>query len=102
MNRSISAVVAGLVWLVPLAMTGDAQAPTVAIPKPGVPEILTMEGKFIRVAYNNEGYVILGYQPANRSVGGDWMRDTIGYFPPKASTACRLGFRAASRTANTG
>ncbi len=59
----------------------DAQAqetPTIQIPQPGVPEILTLEGKFIRVAYNNEGYVILGYQAANRSVGEEWMLLEIG------------------------
>jgi len=39
---------------------------------------MTMEGKFVRAAYNNEGYVILGYQPANRSVGEEWMLLEIG------------------------
>ena len=34
---------------------------------------MTMEGKFVRAAYNNEGYVIIGYQLVNRSVGEDWM-----------------------------
>ena len=48
------------------------------IPQPGVPQIMTMEGKFIRVAYNNEGYVILGYQAANRSVGEEWLLLEIG------------------------
>ncbi len=45
----------------------------VKIPEPGVPQIMTMEGKFVRAAYNNEGYVIIGYQLVNRSVGEDWM-----------------------------
>jgi hypothetical protein len=108
---------------------------------------MTMEGKFVRASYNNEGYVILGYQPANRSIGEEWLlleigltvrdnvpdftmtrdalsletpdgktiplastvefragntqglqnrakvqRDSINYFPPKASRACRIGF----------
>ena len=78
MNRLMAAFVAGLVFLGPLAMQGDAQAPTVQIPQPGVPEILTIEGKFVRVAYNNEAYVILGYQAANRSVGGDWLLLEVG------------------------
>ena len=119
----------------------------VQIPDPGVPEAMTMEGKFVRAAYNNEGYVILGYQATNRSVGEEWMllevgmtvfdkvpaynlkrdaisldvpdgktiplptviehrdgdtrpiqnrakvqRDSINYFPPSASRACRIGF----------
>ena len=39
---------------------------------------MTMEGKFVRAAYNNEGYVILGYQLANRSVGEGWMLLEVG------------------------
>ncbi len=48
------------------------------IPEAGVPEIMTMEGKFVRAAYNNEGYVILGYQLANRSIGEGWMLLEVG------------------------
>ena len=125
------------------------QKPTVAIPNPGVPEVMTIEGKFVRAAYNNEGYAIIGYQVANRSLNEEWMmidlgttvrdnvpeykltrdklwvdtfdgkkvplatieeyrkanlralenrarvqRDSIDYFPPMASQACRIGFFA--------
>ena len=133
------------------------QAPTikipgqadVKIPEPGVPQIMTLEGTFVRAAYNNEGYAILGYRTANTSVGEEWMlleigltvrddvkpfklkrealsletpdgkkvplptleeyrkadvralenrasvvRDSINYFPPSASQACRIGFFA--------
>jgi hypothetical protein len=52
--------------------------PVVQIPQPGVPQIMTLEGKFIRVAYNNEGYVILGYQASNRSIGEEWMLLELG------------------------
>lgn len=52
--------------------------PQVKIPDPQVPEIMTMEGKFVRAAYNNEGYVILGYQVANRSIGEEWMMIDFG------------------------
>ncbi len=52
--------------------------PKVQIPKAGVPEIMTMEGKFVRAAYNNEGYVILGYQAANYSVGEEWLLLEVG------------------------
>jgi hypothetical protein len=133
-----------------LAVSGDAQEqqkPVVKIPEAGVPEVMTLEGKFVRAAYNNEGYAILGYQLANRSIGEPWMliefgatlrdgvpnyrltrehlsldipdgqkiplasieehrkanlaalearekvqRDSINYFPPSASQACRIGF----------
>ena len=74
-KNALLLLVVGLVsvWLV---VRGDAQAqepPKVKIPEPGVPQIMTMEGKFVRAAYNNEGYVIIGYQLVNRSVGEDWM-----------------------------
>ena len=39
---------------------------------------MTLEGKFVRAAYNNEGYVIIGYQASNRSIGEDWMLLEIG------------------------
>ena len=52
--------------------------PPIKLPESGVPEAYAIEGKFIRAAYNNEGYVILGYQPANRAVGGDWMLIEVG------------------------
>ena len=123
------------------------QKPQVKVPEPGVPEIMTIEGNFIRAAYNNEGYVILGYEVANRSLGDPWIlldvgmtvmdgvkaydltraavsldtpegtrvplpsieeyrkvnmnavqararvqRDSINYFPPKASRACSIQF----------
>jgi hypothetical protein len=136
-----------------LAASGHAQGqqpPTVQIPNPGVPQIMTIEGNFVRAAYNNEAYTILGYQVANRSFGEEWVmldvgialmekaedqtlkrdalsldtpggtiqlasiqdyranegklqalqnrakvqRDSINYFPPMASQACRIGFFA--------
>jgi hypothetical protein len=60
----------------PLAVPGGSaktQAPTVAIPDPHVPQIMTLEGTFVRAAYNNEGYAIVGYKLANLSVGEEWM-----------------------------
>jgi hypothetical protein len=123
------------------------ERPQVKIPESGVPQIATIEGTFVRAAYNNEGYAIIGYKLANLSVGEEWMllefgttvldrtpnytlkrealsldtpdgktiplaavddyreanlaalqnrervaRDSINYFPPSASQACRIGF----------
>jgi len=145
----LSLILVGVVSLWPPAAPAEAQTqpPVVQIPKPGVPQIMTLEAKFVRAAYNNEGYAILGYQVNNRSIGEEWMllevgltvmdgvkaykltrdklsletpdgatiplasitehrsantqaiqartkvqRDSINYFPPKASQACRIGF----------
>jgi hypothetical protein len=62
---------------VSLTAAVSQQAP-VKIPNPGVPEVMTLEDKYVRVAYNNEGYVTLGYQLANFSVGQEWMLLEIG------------------------
>jgi len=151
--KALSLITAGLLGLCPLVVPTHAQGkqekqkPTVKIPDPGVPEIASIEGAYVRAAYNNEGYVILGYRTANQSVGDEWMllemgttvldnipnqkltredvsldtpdgakiplptveeyrkvdlraldrrasvvRDSINYFPPLASQACRIGF----------
>ena len=60
-GRAVSVVFIGLMSLWPLQTRGDAQQLPVQIPQPGVPQIITMEGKFVRASYNREGYVILGY-----------------------------------------
>lgn len=56
----------------------DKQKPTVKVPDAGVPQIGTIEGTFVRAAYNNEGYVILGYRAANESVGEEWLKLDTG------------------------
>jgi hypothetical protein len=131
----------------PVGANAQQEKPTVKIPQAGVPQVMTIEGLFVRAAYNNEGYAIIGYKTANMSVGDEWMllemgatlregvpnyalkrdalsldtpggtkiplasvddyrkanlaaldnrakvaRDSINYFPPNASQACRIGF----------
>jgi hypothetical protein len=73
-------VLVGLIsiWVLAAPAESQSQAPVVPIPQSGVSQIFTMEGKFVRAAYNNEGYVIMGYQPANRSIGEEWMLLEVG------------------------
>jgi hypothetical protein len=81
MNVVRKLALAGLVSMGPVAAPGVARAqepPKVEIPKAGVPQIMTLEGRYVRVAYNNEGYVILGYRLANLSVGEPWMLLEVG------------------------
>ena len=64
-----------------LQTKGDAQTqekPLAQLPQSGVPQVITMEGKFVRASYNQEGYVIIGYQASNRSVGEEWMLLEVG------------------------
>jgi len=80
--RALLFVCLGVLYVSALVMTGSAfrqkEKPTVAIPQPGVPQIMTIEGAYVRAAYNNEGYVILGYRAANNSIGDEWMLLEIG------------------------
>ncbi len=45
---------------------------------PAVRARLEMKGTYIRVAYNTESWVVLGFQPANFFVGEDWMLLDVG------------------------
>jgi hypothetical protein len=80
-RRALAVAFVGLMSVWPLQTKGDAQTqekPTVQLPKAGVPEVMTMEGKFVRASYNKEGYVILGYQASNYSIGEEWMLLEVG------------------------
>lgn len=80
-KRVVLLAAVGLASIGALGVPGDVRAgepPKVQVPQPGVPEIMTLEGQYIRVAYNNEGYVILGYRVANDSVGEEWMLLEVG------------------------
>ena len=149
LKRIAIQVVVGLTTVGALAVVAGQEKPIVQAPRPGVPEIVQMEGPFVRIAYNNEGFVTLGYRIVNESVGEEWvmldigatvrqgqpnykmtrealsldtpdgrtiplasntdflkvdlramqnranvMRDSINYFPPGATQACRIGFFA--------
>ena len=80
-RRALLLALVGLMSVWPLQTKSDAQAqekPVVQLPQPGVPQVITMEGKFVRASYNREGYVILGYQASNRSIGEEWMLLEVG------------------------
>ena len=75
---SRAAIAVGVMSMWPLAATAQ-ETQKVQIPEPGVPQIMTMEGRYVRAAYNNEGYAILGYKLANLSVGEQWMLLEVGF-----------------------
>src|SRR5262245_58157131 len=80
-RRDAAAVVAAALMSVTCAAGASAQSqepPKVKIPEAGVPQIMTIEGQYIRIAYNNEGYAVLGYRLANQTVGDEWMLIEVG------------------------
>ena len=78
MQRNRLAVAAAVIALAVTIQAQQKPQLPVQIPNPGVPEAMTIEGKFVRAAYNNEGYVILGYQVSNRSIGEEYMMIDLG------------------------
>jgi hypothetical protein len=50
-----------------------AQMQSMTAPKPTVAELFTLEGEFVRIAYNNEGYSTLGYRIAQDQLGRHWF-----------------------------
>jgi hypothetical protein len=78
-QRVFFTVVIALVAAVGVMTAASLQSQKpVPLPQPGVPQIMTMEGDFIRAAYNNEGYVILGYRVAQESQKEEWMLLEVG------------------------
>ena len=75
---SMAAVVVTSVCLLALPVLAQ-QPPKVQIPQPGVPQIMTLQGRYVRAAYNDEGYAILGYRAANLSVGEEWLLLEVGF-----------------------
>jgi hypothetical protein len=73
----VVALLTAVAFSVPAAAQ-DQEPPKIKIPDAGVPQIMTMEGRYVRAAYNNEAYAILGYRLANLSVGEEWMLLEVG------------------------
>jgi len=74
---TVEAILASALLLAGAVLAG-AQQPEVVPPKPTVPEIFTLAGQFVRVAYNNQGFVTMGYQVAQRSQGEEWLMLEVG------------------------
>jgi len=76
--RFIQVALAAAVAVVLAGGSSTAQQAKPKVPDPGVPQITTLEGEFVRIAYNNEGFVTLGYRVANGSIGEEWMMLEMG------------------------
>lgn len=82
-HRKALLLAGGLALWTPLALAAPAlsRAPSPPLANASAtatPETFALHGKFVRAAHNDEGYVVLGYQPANRSIGGEWMLLEVG------------------------
>jgi hypothetical protein len=91
-NATWRALVLGalLCSAVPPLLAQDKPKPKFKAPEPTVPQVFTLMGQYVRVAYNNEGFVTLGYRTANASVGTEWMLLDIGLTVREGSKAVVL------------
>ena len=96
-NSSQTAALLALVAMVAVSSGAPAQEQEpIKAPEPGVPQVFTLMGEFIRIAYNNEGYVTLGYRVANQSAGEEWMLLEIGMTLRKGTKSFMLKREALS------
>jgi hypothetical protein len=102
MRMKVSFIVIGLVasGLIVSPVTAQEKSAqekyeNIEVPQPTVPGLFTISGQFVRIAYNNEGWVTLGYRTANDSQGQDWMLLEVGVTvrkPTKNQTLTRDSF----------
>ena len=76
--RTGVAIVLGALLCLSMLPASAQDTPKPQPPEPTVPEIFTLMGQYVRVAYNNEGFATLGYRVANDSVGKHWMLLEVG------------------------
>jgi hypothetical protein len=103
--RRLSVAVAVLsVGTLSIAGSAAAQDQSIEaiIPKPTVPEVFTLLGEFVRVAYNNEGYATLGYRLAQEQVDKEWMMLLVGVTLRKPTEPYKLTREALSITTPDG
>jgi len=84
----VTAFIVAVAFLIPVSV--QAQLENLEKPQPEVPEAFTIQGEFVRIAYNNEGFVTLGYRTANRSIGEDWMLLEMGVTLQKGAPEQKL------------
>jgi len=78
MGRFLMMTLAVMVITTVGAPVAQAQLEDLKKPEPTVPQAFTLQGEFVRMAYNNEGFVTLGYRVANSSVAEEWMLLEMG------------------------
>ncbi len=79
---SAAALAALLVLTTPGPLAAQAQ-PTGSLagmtaPKPDVPQVFTLAGEYVRMAYNNEGYAVIGYRMVQQEIGNPWALLSVG------------------------
>ncbi len=81
MRKTVLVMIAALIatgFGAPTVMAQQTEIDGFKIPVATEPGIFTLKGEFVRIGYNNEGWVTLGYRLANDSQGDEWMLLEMG------------------------
>ncbi len=79
MTKHRAAVPLAALALVAFTFTAAAQElKDLPKPQPSVPQVFTLQGQYVRLAYNNEGFATLGYRMVQQEVGKEWALVTVG------------------------
>jgi hypothetical protein len=80
-NKKPASTIAAILMLAlvgSVAAIADEPPVQVTPPQPTVPEVFTLMGQFVRMAYNNEGFATMGYRLAQEQVGKEWIMLVAG------------------------
>lgn len=78
MSSRLLFVAAACAVALTVSVTAQQSKPQFPVPNPNNAQITTLEDQYVRVAYNNEGYAILGYRLTQQLVGKEWIRIEVG------------------------
>ena len=76
-KRQFFATGAALIVFAASGRADEAQTP-VTYPIADVQQIMTLKGEFVRMAYNGEGYAVVGYRMAQQEAGNQWVLLSFG------------------------
>ena len=76
--KTILGFIAMCLFVIAILPATAQQPQSIPMPQPTVPQMFTLQGQYVRMAYNNEGFATLGYRAVQQSVGGDWILLRVG------------------------
>ena len=77
-KRSVAACLAAIALAAGAGVAAGQELSKLEKPQPTVPQIFTLQGQYVRLAYNNEGFATLGYRMVQQEVGKEWALLTVG------------------------
>lgn len=77
-KRHVTACLVSLALGICASSAAGQELKDIPKPQPSVPQVFTLQGQYVRMAYNNEGFATLGYRMVQQEVGKEWALLTVG------------------------